>query len=172
MRRATEWGFSRCGRQMGPRSSVSAAVVIPLSLVTAFHSHSAASAPSTNAAPTGWRDFQKHRYKPAMYVVHAIVTIATCALLIWAREIRSYGGSVKCDLQFECLPVWAWTWVCLSHQSRPRSGWRMRQSNVHLIQEWTALPVRHRVHVWFRLKRKKKKVKVIRRLKQALEVCK
>lgn len=67
---------------MGPRSSVSAAVVISLSLVTAFHSHGAASAPSTNGAHTGGRDFPKHRYKPALYVVRPIVTIATCAPLI------------------------------------------------------------------------------------------
>lgn len=93
---------SRCGRQMGPRSSVSAAVVISLSLVTAFHSHSADAAPSTNPALTGWR-FSKA--PPQTRCKFAIVTIATCAPLIWAVEIRSYGGSVKCDLSFSCLAL-------------------------------------------------------------------
>lgn len=74
--------YSRCARQMGPRSSVSAAVGIFLSLVTAFHTHSAASAPSTSGALTGGRGFQKRRSKPAMYVVHGIVAIATRAPLI------------------------------------------------------------------------------------------
>lgn len=143
---------SRCGRQMGPRSFVSAAVVISLSLVTAFHSHSADTAPSTNAALTGWRDFQKHLHKPAINLVYIIVTIATCAPLIWAGEIRSVAvlnvtfHSAAFLSKHTVLGVFVLILTILVQADTCAS------QTCIVIQELNALPVAHDIKHNFRFK--------------------